>query len=212
MSHKKCPISKVFLRLIHWIPLLFFCMVHKFCLCTKFQTLTSKVSHLNFSLNIHFFVINISSVNPYFLVHHFHCCLTGNAFSAHLITGCVTSLWFFLMYTFSFLNHIFLKSLFLLASVQSLSHRQCLLPYPTHHHKRHLSTADTPTTQQNTTSHGQSTSPSYCHPAAPLLPVTSLTSHSLLAACRPTLVLAVAAWHLVSHAALISAPPTVQTK
>jgi hypothetical protein len=39
----------------------------------------SEVSHLNFSLNRHFFVKNISSVNPYYLVHHFHCCLTGNA-------------------------------------------------------------------------------------------------------------------------------------
>ncbi len=29
-------------------------------------------------------------------------------------------------------------------SVQSLSHRQCLLPHPTHHHKCHLSMAETP--------------------------------------------------------------------
>jgi hypothetical protein len=72
--------------------------------------------------------------------------------------------------------------------------------------------ADTPTTQQNNTSHGQSTSPPCCPPAAPLLPATSLTSCSLLAACRPMLVLAIATWHLVSHPALISAPPTVQTK
>ncbi len=97
-------------------------------------------------------------------------------FSAHLITQCVTSFWFFLPYTFSFLNHIFLKSLFLLASVQSLSHRQCLLPHPTHHHKRHLSTADTPSTQQNNSSHGQSTSSPWYPPAAPVLPATSLTS------------------------------------
>ncbi len=80
MSHKKCPISKVFLKLIHWNSLLFFCMVHKSCLCTKFSTLMSKASHLNFSLNTHFFMTNISSANPYFLVRHFHCCLTGNAF------------------------------------------------------------------------------------------------------------------------------------
>ncbi len=39
-----------------------------------------------------------------------------------------------------------------------------------------------------------------------------ITSRSLLAARRPMLVLAIAAWHLVSHLALISAPPTVQTK
>jgi hypothetical protein len=31
----------------------------------------SKASHLNFLLNTHFFVTNISSVNPYFLVCHF---------------------------------------------------------------------------------------------------------------------------------------------
>ncbi len=34
----------------------------------------------------------------------------------------------------------------------------------------------------------------------------------MLATCRPTLVLAIATQHLVSHLALISAPPTVQTK
>ncbi len=79
-SHKKCSISEVFCKSIHRIPLSFFCMVHKSCLCTKFRTLMSKASHLNFSLNTHFFVTNISSVNPYFLMHHFHCCLTGNAF------------------------------------------------------------------------------------------------------------------------------------
>jgi hypothetical protein len=101
---------------------------------------------------------------------------------------------------------------FLLVSVQSLSHWQCLLPYPTHHHKCHLSMADTPTTEQNNTSHGQSMSPPFCPPAAPLLPATSLTSRSLLAACRPTLVLAIAARHLVSHLALINAPPTVRTQ
>ncbi len=67
MSHKKRPISKVFLELIHEIPLSFFCIVHKSCLCTKFWTWMSKVSHLNFSLNTHFFVTNISSANPYFL-------------------------------------------------------------------------------------------------------------------------------------------------
>ncbi len=71
MSHKKCLISKVYLKLIHWIPLLFFCMVPTSCLSTKFRTLMSKASHLNFSLNTHFSVTNISTVNPYFLVRHF---------------------------------------------------------------------------------------------------------------------------------------------
>ncbi len=212
MSHKKCPISKVFLKSIHWISLSFFCMVQKSVLCTKFWTLMSRTSHLHFSLNTHFFVTNISSANPYFLVHHFSLLFHWQCFLAYLITQCVTSFWFFLMYTFSCLNHMFLRSLFLLESVQSLSHRQCLLTYPTHHHKRHLSTTDTPTTQQNNTSHGQSTSPPCCPRAAPLLPATSLTSCSLLAACRPTLVLAIDAWHLVSHPALISVPPTVWTQ
>ncbi len=112
----------------------------------------------------------------------------------------------------SCLNHIFLSYYFILASVQSLSHRQRLLSHPTHHHKCHLSMADTPTTEQNNTSHGQSRSPHFCPPAAPVLPATSLTSRSLLAARRPTLVLAMASSHLVSHLALINAPPTVQTQ
>ena len=71
MSHKKCPTREVFLEWIHGIPLSFFCIVHKSCLCTKFQTWMSKASHLNFSINTHFFVTNISSANPYFLVRHF---------------------------------------------------------------------------------------------------------------------------------------------
>jgi hypothetical protein len=116
------------------------------------------------------------------------------------------------MYTFSCLNHIFLSYHFLLVSVQSLYHQLCLLPHPTHHHKCHLSMADTPTTKQNNTSHGQSTSPPFHPPAAPLLPATSLTCRSLLATCRPTLVLAIVARHLVSHPALINAPPTVRTQ
>jgi hypothetical protein len=63
--------------------------------------------------------------------------------------------------------------------------------------------------------HNKTTPPmvSQClHPAAPLLPAISPTSHLLLAARQPTLVLAIAARHLVSHPSLISAPPTVQTK
>jgi hypothetical protein len=72
--------------------------------------------------------------------------------------------------------------------------------------------ADTPTTKQNNTSHGQSMSPPFCPSAAPLLPATSLTSCSLLAACCPMLVLAIAARHLVSHPASINAQPTVRTQ
>ncbi len=70
--------------------------------------------------------------------------------------------------------------------------------------------AATPTTQQNNTSHGQATSQPCCPPAAPLLPATSPTSRLLLTAYRPMLVLAIAARCLVSHPALISAPPTVK--
>ncbi len=211
MSHKKCPISKVFLELIHGIPLSFF-VLYKSCLCTKFRTWMSKASHLNFSLNTHFFVMNISSANPYFLVRQFSLLSHRQCFLAHLITRCVTSFWFFLTYSFSCLNHIFLSYYFLLLSVQSLSHRQCLLPHSTHHCKHHLSMADTPATKQNNTSHGQSMPPPFCPPAAPLLPATFLTSSSLLAACRPMLVLAIAAQHLVSHPASINALPTVKTK
>ncbi len=104
-------------------------------------------------------------------------------FLANMITQCVTSFWFFLMYTFSCLNHIFLLFLLLLASVQSLSHWQCLLPHPTHHHKCHLSTADTPTTQQNNTSHKVNISTLLlpcCPPAAPCCqPLPSLATRCL---------------------------------
>jgi hypothetical protein len=118
-----------------------------------------------------------------------------------------------LSYIYIFLSESYLCLIPFSSPISSSTvYRLYLLPHPTHHHKRHLSTADTPTTQTNSTSHGQSMSPPCCPPAAPLLPATSLTSCSLLAACRPTLVLAIAAWHQVSHPALISAPPTVQTK
>ncbi len=49
-------------------------------------------------------------------------------------------------------------------------------------------------------------------PAAPQPPANSLTSCSLLAACRPTLVLAIAARHLVRDPASINTLPTVPTK
>jgi hypothetical protein len=69
--------------------------------------------------------------------------------------------------------------------------------------------AGNPTTQQTTPPMVRQR----LHFAAPLLPAaTSPTSRSLLAARRPTLVLAIAAQCLVSHLALIRAPPTVQTK
>jgi hypothetical protein len=102
----------------------------------------SKESHLNFSLNTHFVLTNISSVNPYFLVHHFYFVLPAMLFGTSNNPMC--HIFLILSSTFiSCLNHIFLAYYFLLASVQSLSHRQWLLSHPTHHHKRHLSIADT---------------------------------------------------------------------
>ncbi len=153
----------------------------------------SKASHLSFSLNTHFFVTNISSANL-----HTSSCIIFIVVSPAMLFGTSNNLmchiFLILSYVYiSCLNHIFLSYCFLLASFQSLSHRQCLLSHPTHHHKCHLSMADTPTTKQNNTSHGQSMSPPFCPPAAPLPPATSLTSCSLLAVCRPTLVLAIAA-------------------
>jgi hypothetical protein len=54
--------------------------------------------------------------------------------------------------------------------------------------------AGNPTTQQNNTSYSQA----LLYPAAPLLPAaTSPISCLLLAACRPKLVFALAAQHLV---------------
>ncbi len=38
------------------------------------------MSHLNFSVNTHSLVCTISLEKPYFLVHLFNCCLTGNTF------------------------------------------------------------------------------------------------------------------------------------
>ncbi len=171
------------------------------------QSITSLfLSKFTFLCDKHIFCKSLLPRASFSLLSHWQCLL------AHLITQCITSFWFFLTYTFSCLNHIFLSYYFLLASVHSLSHRQCLLPHPTHHHKWHLSMADTPTTKQNNTSHGQSMSPPFCPHAAPLLPATSFTSRLLLAACCPTLVMAIAAQHLDSHLALINVPPTVQTK
>ncbi len=193
------------------LVILLFCIVHKSCINTKFQNLMSKASHLNFSLNTHFFCDEHIFCKSLLLCASFSVLSRRQSFLAHLITQCVTSFWFYLTSTFSFLNNIFLQSLVLLASVQSLSHRQCLLLHPTHHHKRHLFICQRLPPQQH-----NKTTPlmvSQClHPAAPLLPASSLASRSLLAACRPMLVLPIAAQHLVSHPALISVPPTVGTK
>jgi hypothetical protein len=112
----------------------FFNIVHKSCLCTKFQITMSKVSHLNFSSNTHFFVKNTSSANPYFLVHHFHCCLTGNAFwhiyfsnLSHLPDS-ILSIHFFVC-TISFSNPFFFLHQF-----------NCCLTGNTFYHIKHIIT------------------------------------------------------------------------
>jgi hypothetical protein len=121
------------------------------------------VSHHSDSfLSIHFLVCTISFLNPFFFLHQFNHCLTGNAFyhTQHIIANAICQ----------------------------------RLP-----------------TQQ----HNKTTPPMVrqcLHPATPLLPATSPTSRSLLAAHHPTLVLAFAARRLISHLVSISAPPTVQTK
>ena len=211
MSHKKCPMSKVFLKSIHRIPLSFFCMVHKSCLCTKFWTVMSKAPHLNFSLNTHFFVTNISSANPY------SSCVIFIVVSPAMLFGTSNNL----MYH----NFLILSYVYIFLSDSYIS----LIPFSSHTSSITVSPA-MPSTVSNTSSQMPSVNgwypnnttkqhlpwsvnistllPPCCPPAAS----HSLTSRSLLAACRPTLVLAIAAWHLVSHPALISAPPTVQTK
>ncbi len=209
MSHKKCPISKVFLELIHGIPLSFYCIVHKSCLCTKFWTWMSKATRLNFSLNTHFFVTK----NPYFLVRHFHCCLTGNAFGTSNNPMC--HIFLILSYVYIFLSESYLSLILFCSCISSITVSPVMSSTTSNTSSQTLSVNGwypTPTTEQNNTSHGQSTFPPCCPPASPLLPATSLTSRSLLVTRHPTLVLAIAAWHLVSHPALINAPPTVQTK
>ncbi len=208
MSHKKCLISEVFLESIYGIPLFLFCIVHISCLCTKFWIWMSKVSHLNFSLNTHFFVKTISSANPYFLMHHFNCCLTGNAFSTsnypmcHIFLDSFLSI-HFLVWTISFSNPFFFLRQF----------NHCLTGNA-FYHIQHIITNTI--CQRLPTQQHKKTSPPMVrqclHPAAPLLPATSPTSCSLLPACRHMLVLAIAAQRAVSHPALISAPPTVRTK
>ncbi len=205
MSHKKFPITEVFLVAIHETPLFSFCIVHKSCLCTKFQIWTSKVSHLDFSLNTHFFVMNISSANPYFLVRHFHYCHISNAFwhiqypnVSHLSDSflCIN----FLVWTISFYNPLFFSRQF----------NHCLTGNAFNHIQHIITNA---ICQWQATQQPNKTTPPIhrkcLHPAAPLLPATSPISRSLLTAHRPTLVLAITAWCLVSHPALISVPPTV---
>ncbi len=169
MSHNKCPISDVFLESIYVISLFLFCMVHKSCLCTKFWIWMSKVSHLNFSLNTHFFVKTISSAKSLLPCASFSLLSHQQCFLAHLITQCVTSFWFFLKYIF--LSEPYLSLTPFSSCISSIT---VSLAMPsttsTHHHKPHLSMAANPTTQQNNTSHGQATSPPCCPSAASHFP------------------------------------------
>ncbi len=195
-------------RMDIWDSLVLFCIVRKSCLCTQFRIWKSKVSHLNFSLNTHFFVKNISSANPYFLVCHFHCCLAGNAFW-HIYVPNVSHLsdYFlsihFLVWTISFSNPFFFLHQF----------NHCLTGNAFYHIQHIITNA---ICQRLAIQQHDKSTPlmvrQCLHPAALLLPATSPTSHLLLAACCPTLVLAITAPCLVSHLALISALPTVQSK
>jgi hypothetical protein len=67
----------------------------------------SKLSHLNFSLNTHFFVTNISSANPYFLVHHFIIVTPAILFSISNNTMC--HMFMILSYIYIFLSEPYLS-------------------------------------------------------------------------------------------------------
>jgi hypothetical protein len=112
------------------------------------------------------------------------------------------------MYTFSFLNHIFLFSFFF-----SRQFNHCLTGNAFYHIQHIITNA---ICQRLIPQQHNKTKPPMVsqglHSAAPLLLATSPTSRLLLTACRPTLVLAIAAWHLVSHRALNSALPIIQTQ
>ncbi len=178
------------------------CIVHKSCLCTKFWIWMSKVSHTNFSLITNFFVKIISSVNPYFLVCHFHCCLTSNALSGYLILQCVTSLWFHLKFTFSCLNHNF--PLIPFSSCVSLITVSPAMPSTTSNTSSQMPSVNSWHLNNTTKQHlpwpinRQAMFSCCCPPAASHLP--PLAAHCLpLAAqhwCWPA---PIAAWLLVSH-------------
>jgi hypothetical protein len=104
------------------------------------------------------------------------------------------------------LNHISLSCYFFLASVQSLSHRQCL------YHIQHIIT--NAICQWLTPQQPNKTTPPMVsqrlHPSAPLLPPCHQPLPSLAAHC--SLLAAQSSRHLVSNPASINTPPTVQTK
>ncbi len=172
MSHKKCPISWSLLESIHGVFLFLFGIVHKSCLCTKFWIQMCKVSHLNFSLNTHFVVKSYLLWIPTSSCVIFIVVSLATPFGTSNFPMCHNIL-IYLKCTFSCLNHIFpLVPFYSCVSLITVSHWQCLLPHPTHHHKRHLSMAGISTTYQNNTSHGQSIGRQCLHPAAPMPPAT----------------------------------------
>ncbi len=111
----------------------------------------SKVSHFNFSLNTFFLW------RTYLLRIPTSLCVIFIIITLAMLFGTSNNpmchIFLILSFVYIFLSEPYLSiiALFLLSSVQSLSHWQCLLPHPIHHHKRHLSTAGNPITQQNNT-------------------------------------------------------------
>jgi hypothetical protein len=117
-----------------------------------------------------------------------------------------------LSYVYIFLSESYLSLILFIFFLHQFNH--CLTSNAFYHIQHIITNA---ICQWQATQQPNKTTPpmvSQClHPSAPLLPpllpATSLTSRSLLAARCPTLVLAIAARHLISHPASINAPPTV---
>ncbi len=103
MSHKKCPISDVFLESIHGMFLLFFASYINlvYVLNFKFECPKCHILIYTFLCEEHIFCESLLPCASFSLSSHGQCPLT------HLIFWCATSSWFHLKYTFSCLNHIF---------------------------------------------------------------------------------------------------------
>ncbi len=119
MSHKKCPISKAFLELIHGIPLSFFCIVHKSCLCTKFWTWMSNAPHLNFSL------IHISLWQTYLLQIPTSLCVIFFVVSPAMLFGTSNNpmchIFLILSYVYIFLSESYLSLILFSSCVSSIT-------------------------------------------------------------------------------------------
>ncbi len=169
----------------------------------------SKVSHLNFSLNTHFSVTNISSANPTSLCIIFIIVTPAMLFGTSNNRMC--HMFLIISYIYIFLSEPYL-SIVPFFFLHQFNH--CLTGNAFYHIQHIITNAIYQ--WQETQQPNQLAPPMVrqcLHPAASLLPAaTSPISRSLLAACRPMLVLTIAAQRLVSQPALINAPPTVQTK